>query len=162
MGGEVICTSPSWQPYYISSKASRYSGLTGAKLSQNQQAPCLTLTSRKTDLISLPLYQGIWQALGVPNVCSSPVLDWPFWCNFFTEGVVFHEELGNAKKPKPKCVQVLSILKLLLVWTKINVPVKAPMGESNVLYRLYHSSQCNPLWWFWFEYAWCRSRSQSR
>ena len=44
------------------------------------------------------------------------------------------------------------------LWTKINVPVKAPMGESNILYRLYHISQCNPLWWFWFEYAWCRSR----
>ena len=26
-------------------------------------------------------------------------LNWPFWSNFSTEGVVFHEELGNAKKP---------------------------------------------------------------
>ena len=25
-------------------------------------------------------------------------LKWPFWSNFLTEGVVFHEELGNAKK----------------------------------------------------------------
>ena len=25
-------------------------------------------------------------------------LDWPFWSDFFTEGVIFHEELGNAKK----------------------------------------------------------------
>ena len=25
-------------------------------------------------------------------------LNWPFWSNFSTEGVVFHEELGNAKK----------------------------------------------------------------
>ena len=25
-------------------------------------------------------------------------LKWPFWSDFLTEGVVFHEELGNAKK----------------------------------------------------------------
>ena len=41
-------------------------------------------------------------------------LDWPFWCNLLTEGVVSYEELGNAKKPYPKSVQVLSILKMLL------------------------------------------------
>ncbi len=41
-------------------------------------------------------------------------LNWPFWSNFSTEGVVFHEELGNAKKPKPKCVRILSLLELLL------------------------------------------------
>ena len=29
-------------------------------------------------------------------------LDWPFWCNFLTEGVVFHEELGNAEKAQTK------------------------------------------------------------
>ena len=37
-------------------------------------------------------------------------LDWPLWCNFFTEGVVFHEVLRNAKKPKPKCVTVDSTI----------------------------------------------------
>jgi len=25
-------------------------------------------------------------------------LKWPFWSDFLTESVVFHEELGNAKK----------------------------------------------------------------
>ena len=29
-------------------------------------------------------------------------LDWPFWCNFLTEGVVFHEELGNVEKAQTK------------------------------------------------------------
>ena len=29
-------------------------------------------------------------------------LDWPFWCNLLTEGVVSHEELGNAKKALSK------------------------------------------------------------
>ena len=29
-------------------------------------------------------------------------LNWPFWSNFSTEGVVFHEELGNAKKASTK------------------------------------------------------------
>ena len=41
-------------------------------------------------------------------------LDWPIWCNLLTEGVVSYEELGNAKKPYPKSVRVLSILKMLL------------------------------------------------
>ena len=45
-------------------------------------------------------------------------LKWPFWSNFLTEGVVFLEELGNVKRPKPKCVQVLSIPKLLLKVTE--------------------------------------------
>ena len=29
-------------------------------------------------------------------------LKWPFWSNFLTEGVVFLEELGNAKKALTK------------------------------------------------------------
>ena len=41
-------------------------------------------------------------------------LDWPIWCNLLTEGVVSYEELGNAKKPYPKNVRVLYILKMLL------------------------------------------------
>ena len=41
-------------------------------------------------------------------------LDWPIWCNLLTEGVVSYEELGNAKKPYPKSVRVLYILKMLL------------------------------------------------
>ena len=41
-------------------------------------------------------------------------LDWPIWCNLLTEGVVSYEELGNAKKPYPKSVRILSILKMLL------------------------------------------------
>ena len=28
--------------------------------------------------------------------------DWPFWTDFLTEGVVFYEELGNAKKASTK------------------------------------------------------------
>ena len=47
--------------------------------------------------------------------------DWPFWCDFFIDGVVFHEELGNAKKPKPKCVRVLSIPKMLLIHLPIAI-----------------------------------------
>ena len=44
-------------------------------------------------------------------------LDWPFWCNLLTEGVVSYEELGNAKKkPYPKSVRILSILKMLLFY----------------------------------------------
>ena len=45
-------------------------------------------------------------------------LDWPFWSDFFTEGVVLHDQLGNAKKPKPKWVRFMSLLELLL--TMIN------------------------------------------
>ena len=41
-------------------------------------------------------------------------LKWPFWSYFLTEGVVFHEELGNVKKPKPKSMRVMSLLELLL------------------------------------------------
>ena len=41
-------------------------------------------------------------------------LKWSFWSNFLTEGVVFLEELGNAKKPKPKSVRFMSLLELLL------------------------------------------------
>ena len=29
-------------------------------------------------------------------------LHWPFWSDFFTEGVVFHDQLGNAKKAQTK------------------------------------------------------------
>ena len=29
-------------------------------------------------------------------------LHWPFWSDFFTEGVVLHDQLGNAKKAKTK------------------------------------------------------------
>ena len=45
-------------------------------------------------------------------------LDWPIWCNLLTEGVVSYEELGNAKKPYPKSVRVLSILKMLLSYLR--------------------------------------------
>ena len=41
-------------------------------------------------------------------------LKWSFWSDFLTEGVVFREELGNAKKPKQKSVRVMSLLELLL------------------------------------------------
>ena len=37
-----------------------------------------------------------------------------FFGLFFTEGVVLHDQFGHAKKPKPKCVRVLHIPKLLL------------------------------------------------
>ena len=29
-------------------------------------------------------------------------LHWPFWSDFFTEGVVLHDQLGNAKKAQTK------------------------------------------------------------
>ena len=50
-------------------------------------------------------------------------LKWPFWSNFLTEGVVFLEELGNAKKPKPKSVRVMSLLELLLMYQRASMLV---------------------------------------
>ena len=44
-------------------------------------------------------------------------LDWPFWSDFFTEGVVLHDQVGKAKKPKPKWVRFMSLLELLLPCT---------------------------------------------
>ena len=29
-------------------------------------------------------------------------LGWPFWSDFFTEGVVLHDQLGNVKKSRNK------------------------------------------------------------
>ena len=58
-------------------------------------------------------------------------LDWPFWCNLLTEGVVSYEELGNAKKPYPKSVRVLSILKMLLRW--------CVSGGAEIAFTYYHS-----------------------
>ena len=33
-----------------------------------------------------------------------PPLDWPFWGDFLTKGVVFHVKLGNAKSQAKKGV----------------------------------------------------------
>ena len=68
--------------------------------------------------------------------------DWPFWCNFFTEGVVFHEELGNAKKPKPKCVRVLSIPKMLL-----NHSLLDGLGDDNTRRMVKRWTEAWALWY---------------
>ena len=48
---------------FAASKASRYSGLTGAELSQNQQIPHLTLVSGLVITCHLTLHQGILHSL---------------------------------------------------------------------------------------------------
>ena len=75
-------------------------------------------THKKQHTFCLSIYQKwIYFFVAANSTFFQPFnwpLQWPFWSNFFTEGVVFLEESGNAKKPKPKSVRVMSLQELLL------------------------------------------------
>ena len=62
-------------------------------------------------------------------------LKWSFWSDFLTEGVVFHEELGNAKKPKPKCVRVLWNPKCVFVTFPLFGNCNADAHNVSVIFR---------------------------
>ena len=78
------------------------------------------------------------------NVCldNSAILwpynwpfDCPFWNDYFTECVVFQDQLGNAKKSEPIWVQFVSLLELLLTAFQFLHPTGSSLPRVKPMYK---------------------------